>query len=53
MTLTPKQIILKVAYGTPQEFETAMMRALGEISIEEARDAIEKYRNEWYAAGVD
>lgn len=33
-------------HGTLQEFENAVWNALGEISVDEARNAIESYRRD-------
>jgi len=43
---------LKELHGTPAEFEAAVMRALGEISVAEANDAIARYDYEWKQAGL-
>jgi hypothetical protein len=49
--LTDKQKELKVKHGTPEQFEAAVWRALGEISVKEAIDGIHKYEREWAEAG--
>lgn len=49
--MTPKQKQLKAAHGTPDEFAEAVMRAVPEISLDEAATAISKYQFEWDAAG--
>ncbi len=42
---------MKKEYGTPEEFEKACNEAVpGEISVDEANLAIEKYKKEWAAA---
>ena len=49
--LSKKQIRLKVAHGTPPEFAKAVYECVpGDISMDEARAAIEKYNAEWKAA---
>lgn len=35
------------AHGTPQEFRRAVIAALGEISIDDANAAIDRYEREW------
>lgn len=37
-------------HGTPAEFEVAVWQAVGEISIEEAVNAVLKYKTEWHEA---
>jgi hypothetical protein len=37
-------------HGTPEEFERAVWGAIGEISVNEAIEAINKYRAEWEQA---
>lgn len=48
--LTRGQRSLKQAHGTPDAFANAVWRAVGEISVDEANAAINKYRAEWEAA---
>ncbi|WP_223880363.1 hypothetical protein [Stenotrophomonas sp. Br8] len=48
--LTRGQRALKQAHGTPEAFANAVLRAVGEISVDEAHTAINKYRAEWEAA---
>jgi len=50
--LTEKQARLKKKRGTPKEFADAVFNAVGEISIAEARTAIDKYNAEWFEAGA-
>lgn len=51
-TLTTAQQQLEKKHGTPEQFSCAVMNAIGEISMGEAEQAIEKYNAEWYAAGL-
>jgi hypothetical protein len=51
--LTPQQRVLVEKHGTPEQFETAVWRALGEISVDEAEEAIAKYRREGDQAGEE
>ncbi|MFK3845326.1 hypothetical protein [Stenotrophomonas sp. NPDC078853] len=48
--LTAGQRRLKAAHGDPEAFANAVWRAVGEISVDEANAAINKYRAEWEAA---
>ncbi|WP_423176256.1 MULTISPECIES: hypothetical protein [unclassified Stenotrophomonas maltophilia group] len=48
--LTRGQRALKEAHGTPEAFASAVWRAVGEISVDEAQTAINKYQAEWEAA---
>jgi hypothetical protein len=48
MTATKKQLEKK--HGTPLQFQVAVMRAIGEISVKEAMLAIKKYKEEWNRA---
>jgi len=41
---------LQKKHGTPLKFAHVCAEALGEVSVDEANDAIEKYRREWLAA---
>lgn len=50
--MTEKQHRLKKKHGTPKEFADAVFNCVGEISIAEARAAIDKYNAEWFAAGA-
>lgn len=50
--LTPAQERLYKKHGTPHQFAGAVQRALGEISLDEAREAVDKYNSEWFAAGA-
>lgn len=43
---------LEEAHGTPKEFAMALWNALGEISVDEAHAAIQKYEAEWHEAGL-
>lgn len=48
---TDEQKRLMAKHGNPAVFEHAIMDAIGEISIGEAKDAIARYRHRWDAAG--
>jgi hypothetical protein len=49
--LSKKQVKLKAEHGTPAEFARACYKCVpGNISMTEARIAIEKYNREWDAA---
>lgn len=48
--MNEKQKLLAAKHGTPAEFAKAVDRTVGEISIDEARAAIEKYNREWEEA---
>jgi len=49
---TGKQVALAKKHGTPAEFAVAVYKCVpGDISMDEARAAIEKYNTEWDAAG--
>lgn len=50
--ITLAQAKLKRLHGTPEAFEAAIWTACGEISVDEARAAIEKYKREWKIAGT-
>lgn len=51
MKVTAAQARLAKKHGTPEQFEVAVMNAIGEwISPAEAHSAIVKYRCEWAAA---
>ena len=47
---TQGQIKLHQKHGTPTEFAEACVDAIGEISVQEAQKAIDKYLAEWKAA---
>ena len=47
---TPGQAALEAKHGTPKVFAEACARAVGEISINQAVDAVERYAAEWRAA---
>lgn len=51
--MTKKQEYLKSVHGTPEDFEKAIWTAHGYLVIteNESRRAIEKYKDEWEAAG--
>lgn len=52
ISLTPQQRKLAKKHGTPAEFAQAVYKCVpGDISMDEARTAIEKYGKEWKAAG--
>ena len=46
----PSREELRRNHGTPEEFEDAVLKAMGEISMAEAREAIRAYRLEWSIA---
>jgi len=49
--LSKKQLRLKIKHGSPAEFARACYECVpGDISMDEARAAIEKYNSEWEAA---
>lgn len=48
---TPGQLALKNRHGTPRAFARSVMACLGEISLDEARAAIDRYNDEWVKAG--
>lgn len=51
---TKKQRQLARKHGTPSEFRDAVMLAVpGFISVDEASRAIERYEQEWKAAGKE
>jgi hypothetical protein len=51
LSVTQKKLIKK--HGSPAEFAAACYQCVpGEISMDEARQAIEKYNKEWEAAGA-
>ncbi len=41
---------LRRKHGTPAQFETAVWKAVGEISVSEAKRAIDNYNQEYAAA---
>lgn len=47
---TAAQRKLVEKHGSPRRFARSCYRALGEISVFEADNAIEKYRREWEGA---
>ncbi len=47
---TPGQKALARKHGTPRQFASAVINAVGEISIDEAEAAIAQYLAEWRAA---
>jgi hypothetical protein len=51
--MTPEQERLRAAHGTPREFEAAVWRAYADLFVthDEAVAGIQKYRDEWEAAG--
>lgn len=50
--MTRKQAALMKKHGTPAEFAQAVYRCVpGDISMDEARTAVEKYSREWDKAG--
>lgn len=50
---SPAQMKLAMFHGTPEEFDMALLNALGEISIDEYNAASAKYRRQFRAAGVN
>ena len=51
ISLTPKQRKLAKKHGTPAEFAQSVYKTVpGYISMDEARDAVDKYNREWAAA---
>ena len=49
--LSKKQLRLKLKHGTPAEFAVAIYKCVpGDISMDEARAAIDKYNREWLEA---
>ena len=46
----PTREELRRNHGTPAEFANAVWNAVGEISVAEARSAIEGYEREWLEA---
>lgn len=50
---SPAQMKLAMFHGTPEEFDMALLNALGEISIDEYHAASDKYRRQFRAAGVN
>lgn len=48
---TPEQERLAAIHGTPYELGQKVMRAIGEISIDEALDGMLRYCVEWEEAG--
>jgi len=52
LALSPKQQRLERKHGTPAEFAVLVYKSVpGMISMDEARDAVDKYNREWEAAG--
>lgn len=50
---TKKQAALVKKHGTPAEFAQAVYACVpGDISMDEARAAVDKYNAEWQAASV-
>lgn len=47
---TKGQLELRKKHGTPTEFAEACVQAIGEISVRQASQAIDKYLAEWKAA---
>jgi len=51
--LTRKQRQLAKKHGTPAEFAVAVYKSVpGDLSMDEAREAVEKYNAEWASAGL-
>lgn len=51
MRLTKAQKTLKRLHGSVDEFTDAVIGAIGDISKDEAIEAIRRYREQWAAAG--
>lgn len=51
--MTQTQSQLAANHGTPDQFDQALLAALGEISYQEMMDASRKYRQEWDQALLD
>lgn len=52
LSMTPAQRKLAKKHGTPAEFAQAVYKCVpGDISMDEARAAVEKYNGEWATAG--
>jgi len=52
LSMTPAQRKLAKKHGTPAEFAAAVYKCVpGDISMYEARAAVEKYNREWATAG--
>lgn len=50
--MTPRQRILAKKHGTPPDFASSVYKCVpGDISMDEARAAIDKYNREWAEAG--
>ena len=50
--MTKKQLALKKKHGSPAEFAVACYQAVpSDLSMDEARDAVEEYNHEWERAG--
>lgn len=53
VALTDRQVELRREHGTPAEFASAVYGSVpGDISMDEARAAIEDYNREWAEAGA-
>lgn len=51
-TFSKKQLRLKLKHGTPADFARAVYECVpGDISMDEAAAAINKYNQEWQEAG--
>ncbi len=50
MARTQRQAELQAKHGSPRAFAEAVVKAIGEFSVDEANAAIRKYRKEWEAA---
>lgn len=51
--MSPEQQRMAAAHGTPAQFTRAVLDAIGEISVDEAIQAIEKYQQEWRNAAPE
>jgi hypothetical protein len=52
ISMTAQQRKLAKKHGTPAEFAVAVYKCVpGDISMDEARAAVEKYNREWDTAG--
>lgn len=48
--ITPGHKALAEKHGTPHEFAKACLAVIGDISVDEFHDAVNKYKQEWDAA---
>lgn len=50
--LTKAQKTLKRLHGSVEEFTDAVINAIGDVSRDDAIQAIRRYREQWEAAGL-